>query len=1145
MRNLFQIGFLLVLTLPAFGQGTVRRADTLLQVLSINPTNLAVADKLMYLTAGRNAATDGEVLFVDWDKTNALATNATSRFVTTAGIGRWVVRPILSATNTLQFLAGSNMTVSVTLTSVTYSSTGGSSTDTKGIATAFDGAVTYILTNKHLTGSGSIYSPDLQWHIVDTNLYATVEHVDLLDLPTQAPNYILGSTHDAGSFSPGLVLIGANLDLTAGVLSALVSSGTNTWSIEVGGVLVLEPNLVDTSTVDVSVSGSDVSFDVKANSITTNMVTSDIRTLLFTDATGAGTNLIVNGALRQPAIITNSASVTWTINGDGHIVATAASGSGESTTASNLDTQSATNQGWFKSLSGSDLQFRNFAVGPNLTLRSNANSITLDVVLSTNSGTVVSIDGGSSLTIANFADAATTGLFDRTGTNVTFRLPDRDFGSVTVSGSGASINLDSGSVSSNNIVAGQITQDKLSATGTSTSTNFLAGDWTYKQVTTNMIPGLVAALQSLQSALTFTNGVTNLSGVVHGNYAPGTSITFTTNAGRVTIASTATGGSGSGTNLFVNNILSQPAKITNSTTVIWTTNSNGDIVATATNVAGTTTDNMVQLVGYARFTITNNSTVGDFSYESLGGIITDINCSQCDNDRVGKIDFTFTTLATNYFWTITREGSSAVGTPIGSHTWEDTGLRTTTSLRLFMMDDGGSITFSDITGYMFRFNLYSTATVGGNGGSGDPGIQVANSVYSGPTNGSPATPTFRALVAADIPSEIARLSSPAFTTSATIGGTNILDYAATHLTEAEASALYQRTNVNLTTAANLTGGTSTNFLAGDGTFKQVSTNHIPGLNAVLATIGGGSGEVNTGSNLGTPSSTIQGLYNSKSGVDLRFRSIEAGSGITLTSNANTVAIASTGGTWDGTPIASGTITNLTTETINSRPYFNTANGDWWAEGGYRGIIANTFLPMLGGSAVASGSVGALYSPTNNPFVVGLWSSTTTNSGYYYHNGHASTHDIGGGNEEFTAIISLSATNKVQGSWGFIDTFTQDESVDGVYFRMDNGYIQGVIANNSSYTRTATSNLTAIATDTYLRYVLRTSADASYVTFWILAPSGTGYTTNWTDSVTNTLPKGSSRLTAIGVNVINRDTPSLIELIRLDAVGKRSLRVYPR
>jgi len=64
------------------------------------------------------------------------------------------------------------------------------------------------------------------------------------------------------------------------------------------------------------------------------------------------------------------------------------------------------------------------------------------------------------------------------------------------------------------------------------------------------------------------------------------------------------------------------------------------------------------------------------------------------------------------------------------------------------------------------------------------------------------------------------------------------------------------------------------------------------------TFAGGIGEANTASNLGTNGATVQGLYDSKSGVDLRFRSLLAGTGITLTSNATTVEIAASasGGT---------------------------------------------------------------------------------------------------------------------------------------------------------------------------------------------------------------------------------------------------------
>lgn len=64
------------------------------------------------------------------------------------------------------------------------------------------------------------------------------------------------------------------------------------------------------------------------------------------------------------------------------------------------------------------------------------------------------------------------------------------------------------------------------------------------------------------------------------------------------------------------------------------------------------------------------------------------------------------------------------------------------------------------------------------------------------------------------------------------------------------------------------------------------------------TFAGGSGEANTASNLGTNSATVQGLFSAKSGVDLQFRSIVAGTGISLSSNASTVTIEATssGGT---------------------------------------------------------------------------------------------------------------------------------------------------------------------------------------------------------------------------------------------------------
>jgi hypothetical protein len=79
-----------------------------------------------------------------------------------------------------------------------------------------------------------------------------------------------------------------------------------------------------------------------------------------------------------------------------------------------------------------------------------------------------------------------------------------------------------------------------------------------------------------------------------------------------------------------------------------------------------------------------------------------------------------------------------------------------------------------------------------------------------------------------------------------------------------------------------TGGVSDCFLVWNSTDKCVK---------MVASPGGGSGEANTASNLGTGS----GVYSSKSGVDLRFKSIKAGSNISVTSTTDEITICSTGG----------------------------------------------------------------------------------------------------------------------------------------------------------------------------------------------------------------------------------------------------------
>lgn len=55
------------------------------------------------------------------------------------------------------------------------------------------------------------------------------------------------------------------------------------------------------------------------------------------------------------------------------------------------------------------------------------------------------------------------------------------------------------------------------------------------------------------------------------------------------------GGGGAGTNFWLNGVLQQPARITNSTTVTWSTNANGDVIATAQGANATYTTNRVDV----------------------------------------------------------------------------------------------------------------------------------------------------------------------------------------------------------------------------------------------------------------------------------------------------------------------------------------------------------------------------------------------------------------------------------------------------------------------------------------------------------------------------------------------------------------------
>ena len=82
-----------------------------------------------------------------------------------------------------------------------------------------------------------------------------------------------------------------------------------------------------------------------------------------------------------------------------------------------------------------------------------------------------------------------------------------------------------------------------------------------------------------------------------------------------------------------------------------------------------------------------------------------------------------------------------------------------------------------------------------------------------------------------------------------------------------------------------------NFNSSDFYINQNSPNTDEAIINLRGATGGGSGEANTASNLGAG----EGVFSTKAGVDLQFKSLIAGTGITLTPTSTDITVASTGG----------------------------------------------------------------------------------------------------------------------------------------------------------------------------------------------------------------------------------------------------------
>lgn len=401
------------------------------------------------------------------------------------------------------------------------------------------------------------------------------------------------------------------------------------------------------------------------------------------------------------------------------------------------------------------------------------------------------------------------------------------------------------------------------------------------------------------------------------------------------------------------------------------------------------------------------------------------------------------------------------------------------------------------------------------------GTAMATAITNSVSVGAPLLVVGTTNVAAQLALN-APIASPALTGNPTAptaaANDNDTSIATTAYVQAEeaaliASQLWQGTNANLTTLATLNGSALTNLNA-----SELRSGTVPDARLSSAVALTNSPTIHA--------PTFQGTV-----------TVAGTNAFVLGGEARTNW--PTGGTWDGSAIASGTITNLTTESITyrGRRLFNPMNGDVWADGyGTISSAANYFNPLYG-AALAAGTVSAS-GTQDHPSYASISSSASANSGY----GYGGVNLYFEGSEIGTAIFYVVTTNNLVVKSGFqANVNAAAEAGNGAYCRIENGYIFGRVVLNDVVTTSSTSN--QVAASTWYTTETEINSDATSATFRLYNDSGTLV---WSDTITASLPTAYNRVTGFGVTAF-QSTGATTALIYLDALGvqfNRKLTRYP-
>lgn len=466
------------------------------------------------------------------------------------------------------------------------------------------------------------------------------------------------------------------------------------------------------------------------------------------------------------------------------------------------------NSVWAKAITAGGSSYSNFwsdltnalVAGGNVSFAYDTNNNKLTITASsgggTTNGTSLSVDA-TGLTVANLQ--STTGFtLAVSGTNVLFRIADRDFGDVTVSSSGTAITIDNGVISTgkvdtafhtwitgkagladNNVFTGStntfggvtvfstlvitnltlvnpmpnyavsnatpsrlakwgadyrltnevaatgtgspVYSDSPTLTGTIAIPNQTLGVSNTTPASTKFVYDVVASDGGSGSSVYINNGLVNPAKFTNDAAATG-GVFFKTNAnGEISAYATnlPAGGSGSTNIVYINNSLTQPARFTNNPAsqggIMWSLDVNGNIVGTATNAPGVTTvSNLWQTLGYVDIVVANTgNSSANVTYTNYGGIVTNLTqTSPVGSDYRLQLELTFNqNIGTNYLVFFDFDGADNTDGSYGLVGWSQSSARLTGGCDVSIVDNDGWVYGND--GYKIRIRIINPNAVAG------------------------------------------------------------------------------------------------------------------------------------------------------------------------------------------------------------------------------------------------------------------------------------------------------------------------------------------------------------------------------------------------------------------------------------------------